>query len=826
MAQTPSPQVYFKDIQDITIRKNFENLYNYFNSQNQLVGFNFLELVFTQAVSSQLVAHNLGFIPQDIVITKITGSGKIQFLHSKFTSAAMFVTATGPCRVRFYYGTYWNYTSNINNQATDVQQFVDQQASQEDLTVLQNSVASITKSSFFNPMTTLGDMIYGTTGGTGARLIGNVLSTKKFLTQTGTGTISAPPAWGTIAAADVPLLNQNTTGNAATATDLKPAGTATFVYTSNGALLAPTWQAAGTASPLTTKGDLYVFSTVNDRLPIGTDTWVLTADSTQPSGMKWAAISGGSGVTTLAAVGSSPNANAGTIASTTLTLQPANATFPGVVSTAAQAFAGMKEFISPVLMDENSTPSTPASTKHNLYFKSNGNLYMLNSAGFEVQLTGISATNTTDWVAYTPAISNGWGTVTSISFLWRRVGDSLEVIGTFTTAVCTANLCTIALPSGLNIDPTKLVINSTTGSEGAEIGQLFEGHSANEFTILVANTSTSTSVIYAGGLVNAANFTTPHNGNVISNNSALEQVHFKVPIVGWTGTGGFGTGLAGSNWMNNLTFTPSASFGTPTNTSIFYRQVGDTMHVRGYFTSGTTTASTAFITLPTGFTIDTTKIGTATRQQSVGIAYPQGTGNLSGTGGICAVFFDGSTTNEVFITFSTSGGVFTTSNASSIVGTGNSITFEFSVPISQWTANPYGAIPTQSARYHASATTISGSLATVVWTTKDYDSDNAMASGVYTCSVLGKFKVDVGLLITGTISLNNTFILEIQQNGTVVSRKTIYAPASITDVSIGLSDTLNCALNDTIRIQVSTSALAPSIVSSNFDNYIAIARVQ
>jgi len=45
-------------------------------------------------------------------------------------------------------------------------------------------------------------------------------------------------------------------------------------------------------SPLTTKGDLYVFTTVDARLPIGTDTFVLTADSGEASGVKWAAAGG------------------------------------------------------------------------------------------------------------------------------------------------------------------------------------------------------------------------------------------------------------------------------------------------------------------------------------------------------------------------------------------------------------------------------------------------------------------------------------------------------------------------------------------------------
>jgi hypothetical protein len=45
--------------------------------------------------------------------------------------------------------------------------------------------------------------------------------------------------------------------------------------------------------PLTTKGDLYGFSTVPARLPVGTNAQVLTADSTASTGLKWAAASGG-----------------------------------------------------------------------------------------------------------------------------------------------------------------------------------------------------------------------------------------------------------------------------------------------------------------------------------------------------------------------------------------------------------------------------------------------------------------------------------------------------------------------------------------------------
>lgn len=54
------------------------------------------------------------------------------------------------------------------------------------------------------PMTTLGDLLYENATPAPARLAGNTTGTKNFLAQTGTGSVSAAPAWGTIAAGDLP----------------------------------------------------------------------------------------------------------------------------------------------------------------------------------------------------------------------------------------------------------------------------------------------------------------------------------------------------------------------------------------------------------------------------------------------------------------------------------------------------------------------------------------------------------------------------------------------------------------------------------------------
>lgn len=79
----------------------------------------------------------------------------------------------------------------------------------------------------------------------------------------------------------------------------------------------------------------------------GTEGHVLTIVSGTPA---WAAPTGGGGggSITLAPIGATPNANAATLTGSTLNLEPASASFGGVVTTGAQTFEGLKTFLQDV----------------------------------------------------------------------------------------------------------------------------------------------------------------------------------------------------------------------------------------------------------------------------------------------------------------------------------------------------------------------------------------------------------------------------------------------------------------------------------------------
>jgi len=102
-----------------------------------------------------------------------------------------------------------------------------------------------------------------------------------FIQNLGAGACTVTAGTATVATAGSLILPQNDAG--------------ILYFTATGASIFYDFIQVGAASPLTTKGDLYGFSTLDARIPIGANGTLLTADSTESLGLKWAAPAGGGG---------------------------------------------------------------------------------------------------------------------------------------------------------------------------------------------------------------------------------------------------------------------------------------------------------------------------------------------------------------------------------------------------------------------------------------------------------------------------------------------------------------------------------------------------
>lgn len=140
-----------------------------------------------------------------------------------------------------------------------------------------------------------------------------------------------------------------------------------------------------------------------------------------------------------------------------------------------------------------------------------------------------------------------------------------------------------------------------------------------------------------------------------------------------------GTVFPYSGWVS-YTPTLSPGFGTTSNTSFFWRQVGDTIFVKGTSQAGTVTSGTLSITLPNSTVINFSKMPSGINSTILGTY-----GIARGTPFVGLVISDGATNNKAFWTSGgasgSPGSVYATASGNSVFDNNDFFVVDFSYAV-------------------------------------------------------------------------------------------------------------------------------------------------
>jgi len=198
-------------------------------------------------------------------------------------------------------------------------------------------------------------------------------------------------------------------------------------------------------SPIT--GNSFVKSGGTSAEILAADGSVITAGTNITISGGTISSSGGGGSISLAAIGSTPNANAATLTGSVLNLEPASASFGGVVTTGTQTFAGAKTF-SGIVTGASFIPTSSTIPTNGIY------LSAANTLNF--------ATNTTNRLTIDASGNLGLNTTTIGSRV--QINGNAAIGYSASTAASTNGLAVSgSVGIGIVTPSQKLHVDSTTG---------------------------------------------------------------------------------------------------------------------------------------------------------------------------------------------------------------------------------------------------------------------------------------------------------------------------------------------------------------------------
>ncbi len=410
----------------------------------------------------------------------------------------------------------------------------------------------------------------------------------------------------------------------------------------------------------------------------------------------------------------------------------------------------------------------------------------------------VYGTPITDWTAYTPTFT-GFGTATSVNFISRRVGSSLEVVGTFTAGTNTGVEAQITLGyGGANANVITVSTLPTLGLAGKFVGGTasatwFGGGAVTmeaSKTYMTLATQTSSTSGLSKILANALN------------SSGAYSINASFPITGWSSSVQMSDSADQRVVAFYATHSQTVNNTTPTLTlTSVYDDVGGlstntyTVKVPGkYIIKGSIRTASAAWTVTNAVELSYSKNGAAT----VPI------GRVNPATGTYVVQVNGNDTLNLV-----AGDTIVFKGYSDVSNTATGY-----VAIERMTGpSAIGATETIAARYtNTAGTSIANSGdVKVPFATKDDDSHGNFVTDTYTIQTAGRYRISGNINFASSLyAAANTVVASIYKNNSIAAvGPTTSIGGAITDqVGVAVTATLKLVAGDTIDVRVSNNRTA------------------
>lgn len=423
----------------------------------------------------------------------------------------------------------------------------------------------------------------------------------------------------------------------------------------------------------------------------------------------------------------------------------------------------------------------------------------------------------TDWQSYTPT-TQGFGTISSVLMLWRRVGDTIEIQGSFTAGTVTATQARLYLPSGA-FDSSITQVTAAgewyrSGNSNGENQNLLAFGGDNYFT-------------FARGYTASGQFTNQNGSTIIATGEKI-GVNAKVKIAGLSSSvqmsndtdtrvvAASGFNVSSTTVTVTATATKITTFGTAVQDSHGAWSATNqeyTVPVSGYyniFFSAYSDAVATNVQLSAFVYIGTQQIAEGTER------------NFYATASSC-------NPQVTVIRYLKAGDVISFKAAvnTGTAAVGSYTPTAFSISRLSGPAT-IAASESVNCKYGSASGYTLGNVDGAIFSapTKIFDSHSAYnpATG-YTVPVSGKYLVNLQF-VTQSYVTASTIISRLQLNGTSFSSGTVIVPGGVTAQwtgnRIGL---INANAGDIIKPVLYSNAGSPALTVYTFDNYIEIVRV-